>query len=455
MEFQSNFHAWDVKSMNREYWDAHVLAASRIFEGTLRSYHLNTLGHDQGYPPLRIGDVTRNKSLSILAEFYEWECKLARGDLSEVRKSLLFASLGREVRNTRQYPLIGSIYKELKRIRPNLASSMNDFMLSGIRTLFLLACEPNRFLVGLKGGVHWKKVNIASPPDGTNPAILNLASHYLGMLERVGKRELETVPESLVHPDDFSRIHFKATQLPLDKILEDAYFRQRYFVPPEGADVRFRRFGDLARIFAVQSGDEFIAKVSTSYGDETVLIDLQEASYVSPDIKLLKPGEKSPWVGIVAETYHDLVTAEEIYSTRSRRRVSLDSNSYGFGDWDLNNPQVIYIPRKRKITLIEDPRPRYDGPPRPIKPHRVTNHLRDTNMTLRHRDEIYDIEREWGLAEGEIVDNIPAGKTWVRPHFSPSGSEAVLKVGPIFLKRRILTQTGIRLRPSFPKSLDD
>lgn len=459
MEYQSNFHAYDVKGINRDSWEAQIAVEHyRITERLLKSNKTILLA-DGSLPPLQLGNVSSSKNLNILTDFYRTEQQFVKGDVNLTKRALYYSGTAREIRNKKQFPVIGSLHQELRRLRPRIDPLLNDILLYGIYAIYLMACDPDRFLVGLKDGVHWKKANIAVNPLGEEPAIFNMATHYLPMLSRIGKRELTVVPDSLIHPNNLlaRRVRLSASHLAIEEILEDAYFQQRYLVPHTGAEVRFRKAGDLARMEVIKSGNELLAKLMTSYGEEQVILDLNEASYVVPDRQLLKAGQQSSWATSVAETYHDLVTAEEISITRYKRlRAKRDEVKYHeLTDLsgDMDDPQIIYIPRQVRIKEYIDPRPPYDGPPRPMKPHVVTNYFRSVNMTPKHRDEILKLEREWGLAAGEIVNNVPAGKTWVRPHFSPRGSEAIMKVGPIFIKRKILSETGIKLKPSFPKSL--
>ncbi len=151
------------------------------------------------------------------------------------------------------------------------------------------------------------------------------------------------------------------------------------------------------------------------------------------------------WATIVAETYKDLVTATEVSVTkkyRALRQLSQPSTFEVESVFD-DNPQVIYIPRKVRIKDYDEPRDPYQGPPRPMKPHPVTGYTRKGEMTEKHRQELLKLEKEWEI---EFVKNIPIGKTYVRPHFSPEGSEEFIRYFPVFIKKRIETQLAQSLR---------
>lgn len=457
LEDQPNFHALNVTGLNRDAWEIlafrHLTSITRM----LVAGDVKEKGKEYAIPPLKWGDVSRNRDLSILSRLYRFQEQEKDGDVNIANFFGFLSGIGKEIRSKKQYPLIESLHRTIQKLKPTLDPIPHDLMRLSLFGLYLMVCDPNRFLVGLKDGVHWKNANIAAFPDGSSPTSMNLATHYVPMLSRIGKRELVTVPTSIIHP---TNMYMRNVQLPevgppVDDFLENAYLHQRYLVPPEGAEVRYKRAGDLSRMFVVKSGDNLIARVVTSWGDEQVIINLENASFIIPDRSLLQDGDQSAWATIVAETYHDLVTCEEVPTGKSRGPRGSSVTLDGDNDWNLEEPQVIYIPRQAVKKTAEDFRPKYDGPPRPIKPHLVTNHFRATNMTLQHRNAILELEREWGLSEGEIANNVPAGMTWVRPHFSPKGSEVIMQTSPIFIKRRILADSGIKLRPSLPRSIDD
>lgn len=454
MEFQPNFQAYKLRG-NRDVWEGMVLTSQVEASDLMKKQAIREMGRARALPPLGWGDVSRHRTRGILSRMYQFEQEESPALHDIGRKGGYYSGLGRDIRRKRDYSLIRELYDEVNRLKDVIGDVPHDLMIYGIYSLYGMVCDPGRFLVGLKEGVYWKDVNIATRSDGSGPAILNLASHYVPMLKWIGKRELPTVPESLIHPEEFGKVRMPSSPSPVDHWLEDAYFHQQYLVPPEGAEVRFRRARDLNQMIMVKSGNNILARVITSYGDEQVIVNLEDASFIVPDRQFLPKDSQSPWAMMVAETYHDLVIAEEVSAKSHRRlREKPDKSEEEIEQWNLEDPQVIYIPRQMSKSGL-DPRPKYDGPPRPVKPHLVTNHFRTANMTDRHRDEILDLEKEWGLSSGEIANHIPGGKTWVRPHFSPSGAEVIMRVGPIFIKRKILAETGVALKPSLPRRVED
>ncbi len=361
------------------------------------------------------------------------------------QKVYFYKELADNMRKRKNFHLIPQLIEGLQQGDNEIHDFIGNIMYNGIITLYLLAGDSDRFLVGLKDGTYWKRnpnLNVMNE-ENAGQTLENIASTYMFTLRTIGRTELPAVPEKIVPLGSLERVRIPQPARSIEDLLEDAYYRLRYIVPHEGADVRFRRAGDLERITLVQSGNVILARVETSYGDEFVMLGLEDATFFSPDNKLAsKPGEnvvlKPVWATIVAETYHDLVTADEVPTKgyRSLRRKSTKIVQ----DREIepeDAPQVIYIPRKVRVGQKLEPRSPYEGPPRPMKIHFVTNYKRSGNMTEKHRKELLQLEREWGI---KFVDKIPAGYTWVRPHFSPQGSEVNLINLPIFIKRKIETQ---------------
>lgn len=261
-------------------------------------------------------------------------------------------------------------------------------------------------------------------------------------MKYIGRRELAVVPENPAHPHNLENIKIPKPARSLESLLENTYYHQRYIVPPEGAEVRFKKAGDLEKMFVIQTGHDVFAKAITTKGEALVWIDVDNASWFSPDTvtQSVQSSQESPWANILGEVYHDLVTAVELphtrYKTLGRKR-----SREGGEDLGLKRPQIIYIPRV--IRVGEKPKVRlpYEGPLRPITPHKVQGHRRRANLSERHRLTLMKFEAEYGIS---ILKNLPAGFTFVRPYVVPQ--EADIQELPTFIKRRIETRLAQELQ---------
>lgn len=347
----------------------------------------------------------------------------------------VLARAGRQIRQQKDYKAIfqfGSIItaaRESGNLSPSTAAVLNV----DLATLYLLACYPDKFLVGIKDGEQWKNVKLPENYIDRLEQSLHLASQYLTNIGAIGRREVVLIPDKPISPHE--SINLPRPARSVEELLEDAYFKQRYIVPPEGAEIRFRKAGDLQKMLLMHSGDKILARIITTRGDALVTLDNNTANWTSPDSNLPNIPKESIWVNILAEVYHDMVTADEVSTTMFKKLKQPHSKNKE--EFFLEETlEVVYIPRKVKVGENTEPRLPYNGTPRPIRPHRVTGHLRTANMTAAQRLNILSLEEELGI---HILRFVPAGKTFVRPHVSPSEAREKFSTLPIFIKRRIET----------------
>jgi hypothetical protein len=448
MEFAPKFNALDVRQFRKgRDWDLQIAGDT--------SSAIRQLAESQGIvgrplPSVDMYDL-RSPEGSLLRQMYmQDEDILLRNDARSIdrqqnRKSRFYRTLADEIQAKKDFQVIPRLMDYIASgalgERRSIAGSV---MQLGVTALYLSLCEPDRFLVGVKDKAAVRKkiwIPDEKPQYGTN--IVPTAYVYMDLLDKIGRREVEIAPEMPFHPNNSQRIVFPDFEKPIEQSLEEAYFNPRYIVDPEGSEVRFRRAGDLTRMILMESGNTLLAKIVTSYGDAAAFINLEDASFGGVDRGYTKnPANFNPrFAKLVADTYKDLVTAEEV--TKLGRGLKAPGSDI-FIPWSkgvVEQPQVIYIPRKHivnqtKVPPNGDDRVPYTGPPR-MRPHRVTSHKRRANMTDKHKDVLYEFERKHGLKKGRIVDNLPAGYTFVRAHFSPAESGEYVQFYPIYIKRRI------------------
>src|SRR3989344_5303729 len=100
---------------------------------------------------------------------------------------------------------------------------------------------------------------------------------FLGNTQLVGRQELEIVPSRVVLPEELSGVVLPEPSRKVGDLLEEAFYRPRYIVPPEGAEVRFQRAGDLERAVVFCSRGKVIGKLVAGGVESFVWIDLDTA----------------------------------------------------------------------------------------------------------------------------------------------------------------------------------
>lgn len=416
------------------------LYACEVLESKLREF---------SFPPLDF-EEKRSRERKILSDFYNLERRLEehRGQLIPppgdyvAQKTPYLKELAKEIREKRRFYLVNNVCNLSRSITdiPELSKTLLNL---DALALYLLICQPNRFLVGLKGSVFWKNIQWPPPVNGEGMLLFDGAISYINNLMNIGGRELITVPERIIHPDLLKSIRVPRPARTIDELLEDAYYRQRYIVPLEGAEVRFRRAGDLQKMIIVQTGKMVFAKAVVHQGEAFVWINIDTAEGGGIDDyfpeSFDRKTDESLWATILSEVYHDLVTAIEKPRKKGRGKGGLGGLDDGieiggrFG--------IIYIPRV--VRVGEKPLPPYEGPPRPVTPHRVIGYRKRGNLSENHRRELLKFEGKYGIS---ILNNLPGGYTFIRPHISPKDSEINLEDLPTFIKRRIETRLAQQLQ---------
>ncbi len=403
----------------------------------------NYLFRDKTTPPLpNINTSTKNWKQQMLVDLYKVDKRFDQVRQPKIPQAYFNAKVqslknaAKEIKKNNRYESLPQLLATTVEY-PNRARQL---MVSNIRTVYLLLCEPNKFLVGVGEELRWKDVNW--PNEGIDhqefyDRTTGLASVYLPLLETDIDPEL--IPNNPInsHDNSLQNLNVPKPARSIEELLEDAYYHQRYIVPPEGAEVRFRNAGDIDRMILKQGQDNITARFITSKGDETVSLSLDGAEHVPMRIMSGEEALKNVHgnlENIVAEAYHDIVTAKELPKNRFKR---LGDTSINEVSEDENTPQVIYIPRVLRLGQETEVRLPFDATTREIAPHRVSGHIRKGNMTEKHRLALVEFEEQNGIS---ILDHIPDGYTFVRPFTVPVGSDMRLTELPIFIKRRIETQ---------------
>jgi hypothetical protein len=351
-----------------------------------------------------------------------------------------YENLSRDIKKDQRYYLLEKLLTTIS-INNNLPNHVKGLLYSDVSTLHLMLGREDRLLVGLKDGVIWRNIkwDLKALQSVDSIHYMRAVSMInLNTLPLIGRKEAEIIPERPITLEKRNNLRVPTPAQSVEVSLEQAYYGQRYIIPPNGAEVRFNKAGDIGKVLLLQSRNILFAKIITEKGEALVSLSLETGKDISNVI-----GSKAPLAEIVAEVYRDMVTAEVVHAHRMRRldnlRLPLEERE------DIEEGvQVTYIPRKVKIGEDEDFRSKYEGPARPLKPHRVTGHRRKANMTEQHRQALLEFEAEHGIS---ILENLPAGYTFVRPHVVPAGER--LSELPIFIKRRI--ETRLREDLNLPK----
>ena len=397
----------------------------------------------------KYSEAARKPEFRILADIADLEAQrfnqLNNQYTSDKTRSrdLFLIHTASEIRRKRSFTTLQNLLLLNEAFRSK-SEPLSIMWTSHLTALYLMACDPDKFLVGTKGGEYWKKIEIPLEKiPHTNiqvASLLTLASNLLITAHHIGREELPLVPSRLIHPNNVMKVEIPDTQTTIAEYLEDAYFRQRYNIPIGGAEVKFQNAGDIEHALVVDSGHFIYSKVTARQGQCFVAINKIDGSTIS---SYYAAGQGDlRWSSIVAETYHDLVTAEELPTRAYRpmkgpREVNPDTSK------ELaEGPRVIYIQRRlHEDSELQEPRIVYTGRRRPPRPHVVSSgYTRRGNMTEKHKETL----RLWQEETGIQVPLIPEGHTWVRPYFVPANAEQYLGELPLFIKKRIGAQLANR-----------
>lgn len=386
------------------------------------------------YPlPPRSDQVATTIASMYDLDFRSLEKFKREGDTTQFHRWLVrerdnfYHGIAHEIKRSQRFYLLEEMALRVNNSE-KLSAHERDLLNIDIGTIHLLLGREDRLLVGLKGGVFWKTIHWPEPTPESTPSYLDTSMPYLGKAPIIGRKEMELVPEKPLSFEDAEITHIPTSIHSVEESLEQAYYGQRYTVPLEGAEIRFQRAGDLEKLVMLQTRDALFGKMVTKNGEILVIIYTESGNVLSQI-------PQKPFGEVLAETYRDMVTAVEVRSNRSRRLKNLQNVVSTVDNNDVSeSPRAIYIPR---VTRQDegDFRPHYDGPTRPVTPHRVTGHRRHVPMSEKHRQELQKFEQETGIS---ILENLPYGYTFVRPHVVPSGTS--FEELPLFIKRRIETK---------------
>lgn len=437
-----------ISNLTREEWE-------RLVVGYMtRAMAIIAQNSSFGGPaPESVIPSRQGREYEIMRDFFKIEQKLIVPSGTNIfgyeeQKTRYLKVIAGDIKRKNQYYVLTKVFDTVgDPAEPDFSGEV-QFMRYVLKmdalALYLLVCEPKRFLVGVKNGVHWKRTFW---PSMEWNRFLSIATTFLANLKHVGKKEADIYPERFVSPNDLQKVNIPKPARSKEDLIEEAFYNQRYILPPEGAEVRLRRGGDIQKVLVVQSGNYLIAKPVLPYGESLLFLDVANAAGFSlPTIMTSNIEEiesrNSPWLDILAEIYHDLLIAVE--KKRQRRKTSVSKEKE---DEELEielggRLGIVYIPRVVHIgqPLIKE-RPPYEGPPRPTTPHRVVGHKRKANMTEKHRQELIRFEQRHGI---KILENLPVGYTFVRPFIVPVNAN--LAGLPVFIKRRIETRLAEELQ---------
>lgn len=427
----------DKIELNREAWERAVL-----FEACITPIQILSSEPDFSFPQITLNGLP-GKAMDTLHELYEIERMLVDQQLDPSQppqdyidvKHSFFQNLSREIKKGGIQYLLGNLVDALEQNWEYLPDTARKILNVDVTCLYLFVGSYDRFLVGIKDGVHWKKVRWPSANDGQGTIILESAYPFIGNLRLIGRRELIVVPENFIHPERLHTLNIPKPARATAELMESAYYNQRYTFPLEGAEVRLRKCGDIDSMVVIQSKRNIFAKARTPYGEAIIRLNLDTLGWFGPDSYQYRPDgmevEGDPlWVNVLAEVYHDLVIAVE----KPKGRESKKKASAEEGVELKGRLGAVYIPRILRVGERRDRSP-YDGPPRPVSPHKVGGHKRRGNMTEKQRLAVMEFEKKYDI---EILKNLPGGHTYVKPFVVPTGVN--LDGLPVFIKKKIQTE---------------
>lgn len=431
--------------MGRERWELEVFEQSLA----MSLFAVNEAGFlepDKIYPQFRL-EGAKDFPPDILNKIYSHEAQHPRVFMegqgkSEERRRTFYRNLSRQMRGSGKYNLIGQLVSNAESFGPAAPPIVDALWRVGLMTIYLLAGEGNKFLVGTKGGIFWKEVDIPNnKTDSTATPLFYAAGCYIHPMMVIGKTEQTIVPKNLIPAEQVAMVRFPQDLPEIEDSLEDAFFHPSFSVQFKGADVIVREGGDIERVVLQERGRLLLAKVITRMGEAPVCLNLSNATSIDPQTSLeatiLNRAAGSSKLGkLVACIYRDLVVEEKIPSLSSNRQgVKKEVKPSEMG---ASKREGIYIPRRRYLLEEQgETRSVYQGPKRPIYPHGVSDYKRLGNMSKGQRQKYEEWARLMGFEE---IPPIPEGLIWVRPHVWPrEAEETLLEIAklPVFIQTRI------------------
>lgn len=364
----------------------------------------------------------------------------------ELRHVLL--PIAKQIEEGKDWSSMTLLYEASQDVRLADERLANIVHVMTLTVIQLLLGSERRMLIGTRGGLPaWKDVTDKSY------RMTNLVAYQPSTMMRY----VDQADSVIYHQPS------QATSIPtnvnwpdielgtITSLLEDAYYKQRYVVHPQGAYVRLQRFGPLTGLkLRVKPGLtdpnylDFIAVFEASHvivperlrdGDERKqFLFVLDGAFASGQVKGIFFNQLQDafarYLGwVVAMIYHDLVTSDGIRVAASSQEASdaLELET----ERPEHEPSWIFIPRKHGLAT----EPRVEtASTRQMDPHRVSGHIRKGNITEQHIEELKKFERETGLKVMHILEQNP-GYTFVRPHVSPSGFD--LAELPRFIHARL------------------
>jgi len=324
-----------------------------------------------------------------------------------------------------------------------------EFVLEYARAVHYLLGNEERILIGTRHNQPlWAKLPRVNP---SRPELPHISGHLGQVLDYLDHSDLDILPEienlssldTILIGDGLKLPTIEAGAYDsIADLLEDAFYNQQYLPHPTGSLIKIAgchgvesvivkakrglldpNYLDFLGLFTIHGHKVLKAfsggLVMQRFGDK---ISLFENAGAADEEAFLN------W--LLAQVYHDLVTAKDVEPGKKRKaRTTKSLPQPPAGAEEL---RWIYIPRQRKKETLEIRRP--SPTPRSMTPHRVRGHKRRANMSDAQRLAIQTLEAEIGI---DILKWVPEGYTFVRPHVAPKeGSECLEKL-PRFIRTRI------------------
>lgn len=339
----------------------------------------------------------------------------------------------------------------------SFAPQSSDWVGIFITCLRLLLGDEKRLLAGLRNGRAAYRAIQA--PLTSNLAISQAAECLITMgdfsLKVLDQDDMHMIPD----PSQLSKRaarekwpEVRSTQA-ISDLLSDAYYNQYYVPHPAGAYVKLHSGDSLIRGLTIKvkpsvsdrNYHDFIFRFHLEDGDFFLGMDALMATRQALTFSEVA-GRPLDWGYLYllgAQVYHDLVTVRHLPQRRRgepEKSTPVERKSLVRDD----EPAYRYIPRVVQIGRENSHPARCSlDTPRVSDPHYVSGHPRIGNLTDDQRQRILEFEAETGF---KVLDNLPEGKTWVRPHMSPKADGTVVQNLPRFIRARIQTELTRRLR---------
>ena len=285
----------------------------------------------------------------------------------------------------------------------------------GMQALYLLACDPQRFLVGAKDGIHTKRVELqgVETPGGTLVDLFYLAESYIGALFNTGKSELEVIPTRMVPRQVLDKVQLPKPRADVADLMNYAFEHQRYEIPEEGAEFKFSGALDAKSMFLVQRANIMTSRLDTEWGQGLIHIYTNGMTWLDPNrIGTDEKAENSGWAYLVAETIRDFMVEKKVALDRPKLLTPPKTVTLGPVEEGEQHPYYIWIPRKRYNPSEGDPRIKFVGERRKPREHEVVKSFPKKPITKRH---LRFLEK-WFADRNEEMPEIPEGHTYRRPH---------------------------------------